>query len=74
MLFVHYVDHADSVVEAVPTTQQNTISQPAAAAQGSDPVSAPVGPPIAEQHLEVPNINIHSSGEAKVVSIISVVL
>ena len=71
----NYVDHADAVVDAVPTTQENTTPQPAsAAAQGSDPASAPVGPPIAEQHLDVLNINIHSSGETKVVSIISVVL
>ena len=64
----NYVDPADAVVDAVPTTQQNTISQPAAAAQGSDPASAP------EQHVEETNINIHSSGEAKVVFMIRIMV
>ena len=40
----NYVDRMDAIVDAVPTTQQNTTPQPAAA-QSSDPASVPVEPP-----------------------------
>ena len=41
----NYVDRMDAIVDAVPTTQQVTTPQPAAA-QSSDPASAPVEPPL----------------------------